>query len=62
MNKQRKPCSIVALLGPRGFSDTAISPNAKPIPPAINIEPSGLFCTLFAIACEPSRKESPLFS
>jgi hypothetical protein len=38
------------------------SANAKPIPPAINIEPSGLSCTCFAIACEPSRKESPLFS
>lgn len=38
------------------------SANAKPIPPAINIEPSGLSCTFFTIACEPSRKVSPLFS
>ena len=38
------------------------SANAKPIPPAINIEPSGLSCTFFAIACEPSWKVSPLFS
>ena len=38
------------------------SASAKPIPPAINIEPSGLSCTFFAIACEPSRKVSPLFS
>jgi hypothetical protein len=38
------------------------SANAKPIPPAINIEPNGLSCTLFAIACEPSWKVSPLFS
>jgi len=28
------------------------SANAKPIAPAINIEPSGLSCTFFAIACE----------
>jgi hypothetical protein len=38
------------------------SANAKPIAPAINIEPSGLSRTFFAIACEPSRKVSPLFS
>jgi hypothetical protein len=36
--------------------------NAKPIAPAINIEPSGLSRTCFAIACEPSWKVSPLFS
>jgi hypothetical protein len=38
------------------------SANAKPIAPAISIEPNGLSCTFFAIACEPSRKVSPRFS
>jgi hypothetical protein len=44
--------------GRRGWRVTN-SANRKPIALAINIEPSGLSCTFFAIACEPSRKVSP---
>jgi hypothetical protein len=38
-----------------------INASAKPMPPAINNELSGFSCTLFAIACEPSRNVSLLF-
>jgi hypothetical protein len=56
LNRYRQRC------GRRRGRRVINSAKAKPIPPAINIEPSGLSCTFFAIACEPSRKVSPLFS
>src|SRR5689334_1698514 len=56
LNRYRQGCG-----GRRGWR-VINSANTKPIVPAINIEPSGLSCIFFAIACEPSRKVSPVLS
>jgi hypothetical protein len=56
LNRYRQRC------GGRRGGRVINNANARPIAPAINMEPSGLSCTFFAIACEPSRKVSPLCS